>query len=227
MSEMKKSYYAIIPAFIRYDKNLSPNCKLLYGEITALCNEKGYCWANNDYFAQLYNVSKQTVSSWIKQLKDNGYINADLIYKDGTKEILYRCITISECPIQKNIDTSIEKDEYSIKEKLNTPIQKKTKDNNTYINNTNNITSNKKSKKFIPPTVEEVKKYCEERNNNVDAENFVDFYTAKDWKIGKNRMKDWKAAVRTWERNNRNEKRKNNIQNYNYEITFDEEGNIF
>lgn len=60
----------------------------------------------------------------------------------------------------------------------------------------------KKSTRFIPPTVEEVAAYCKERNNRVDAGRFVDFYTAKGWMVGKNRMKDWKSAVRTWERNN-------------------------
>ena len=59
----------------------------------------------------------------------------------------------------------------------------------------------KKSTKFIPPTVEEVTAYCKERNNRVDACRFVDFYTAKGWMLGKNKMKDWKSAVRTWERN--------------------------
>lgn len=59
----------------------------------------------------------------------------------------------------------------------------------------------KKSNRFIPPTLEEVAAYCKERNNRVDAGRFVDFYTAKGWMVGKNKMKDWKSAVRTWERN--------------------------
>lgn len=55
-------------------------------------------------------------------------------------------------------------------------------------------------KRFRPPTVEEVEAYCFERNNKVDAERFVDFYASNGWRVGKNPMKDWKAAVRTWEK---------------------------
>ena len=57
-----------------------------------------------------------------------------------------------------------------------------------------------KAKHFYPPTLDEVKQYCEERKNNIDPMAFIDFYSSKGWMIGKNRMKDWKAAVRTWER---------------------------
>ena len=58
----------------------------------------------------------------------------------------------------------------------------------------------KASSRFTPPTLEEVQAYCRERGNNVDAERFINYYTANGWKVGKNSMKDWKAAVRTWER---------------------------
>jgi hypothetical protein len=57
-----------------------------------------------------------------------------------------------------------------------------------------------KAKRFIPPTVDEVAAYCQERGNGLDPETFVDFYASKGWMVGKNPMKDWKAAVRTWER---------------------------
>ena len=67
-------------------------------------------------------------------------------------------------------------------------------------NNNNNNNNNNKQKRFMPPTVEEVKKYCSQRGNNVDAQNFVDFYTAKGWRVGNNPMKDWQACIRTWER---------------------------
>ena len=58
-------------------------------------------------------------------------------------------------------------------------------------------------KRFAPPTLDEVKAYCEERHNGIDAETFIDFYSSKDWMVGKNKMKDWKACVRTWEKRER------------------------
>lgn len=65
---------------------------------------------------------------------------------------------------------------------------------------------NNKRKNFKKPSLEEVKQYCLERNNNINSENFIDYYDANGWKVGKNPMKDWRAAVRTWERRNVNVK---------------------
>lgn len=66
-----------------------------------------------------------------------------------------------------------------------------------------------KAKRFIPPSVEEVEQYCIERSNNIEAQSFIDFYESKGWMIGKNKMKDWKAAVRTWERSRKQENKEN------------------
>jgi len=71
---MDPNYYAVIPANVRYDEALKPNAKLLYGEITALCGREGFCWADNAYFAGLYNVDTNTVSRWISQLRERGYV---------------------------------------------------------------------------------------------------------------------------------------------------------
>lgn len=93
MEEQQRSYYAIIPANVRYDKDLAPNAKLLYGEITALCNEKGYCWATNQYFAELYNVSDRTIKNWISQLTDKGTFNEALnIEKELKKSSKGNCL---------------------------------------------------------------------------------------------------------------------------------------
>ena len=84
------------------------------------------------------------------------------------------------------------------------------------IKNKKEDTNVSKKKVFVPPTVDEVSAYCRERGNGIDAQSFVDFYTSKGWMIGKNRMKDWKAAVRTWERskNNMPAKNKNKFNNF-------------
>lgn len=77
MTENNPSYYSILPAIVRYDKDLTPNAKLLYSEITCLCNKEGYCWATNRYFAELYSVSVVSISNWISSLKEKNYIRTE------------------------------------------------------------------------------------------------------------------------------------------------------
>lgn len=74
-------------------------------------------------------------------------------------------------------------------------------------------TTRLKQKPFTPPTLEEVQDYCLQRQNNVDAERFVDYYTANGWKVGKNNMKDWKATLRTWERKEKTDTHASQKQN--------------
>jgi len=93
-NDEKPSYYAVIPAPVRYDKNVPAGAKLLYGEITSLCNKKGYCWAGNAYFAELYQTSERTVINWINTLKKYGYISVVFIYVQGKKEIQSRIIKL-------------------------------------------------------------------------------------------------------------------------------------
>lgn len=96
------NYYAIIPATVRYDTNLKSAEKLLYGEITALANKNGYCFAQNKYFADLYNVTLISVSRWISHLQELGYIKTDVI-RNENKEIISRNIYIVDIPyIQKS-----------------------------------------------------------------------------------------------------------------------------
>ncbi|EHL11157.1 hypothetical protein HMPREF9629_00694 [Peptoanaerobacter stomatis] len=185
---MNKGYYAVIPANVRYDKNIPANAKLLYGEITALANDKGYCWASNSYFAELYEVSKETISRWISKLEKSGYVNVQIIYKNNTKEIIERRIYIngipqivnektyvqtddkSNTPIDENINTYGQNNQDAIDENINTPIDENVKDNNTVFNNTIN---NKKEK------------YKKEKNKTsvdtkTDFDNLIDEYTKND-----------------------------------------------
>ena len=110
------NYYAIIPANVRY-ADLKPNAKLLYGEITALSNKHGFCFASNKYFADLYKVNKNTISSWISDLKNYGFVTVK---------------------IERNVNNQITKRCIGILKKMDNPIHEKLKYNNTSINTTSN-----------------------------------------------------------------------------------------
>ena len=142
--EEKPSYYAIIPAEVRYDNDLRANEKLLYGEITALSKQTGECWAGNNYFCELYNVKPNAIAVWIRHLKEKKYINIE--YKFKGKEIQQRIIKIGG--IQKD-STYYSKEYEGIHKKIPGGIQKD-KENNINNNNTsiNNIKENIKRKYF-------------------------------------------------------------------------------
>ena len=133
------NYFGILPANVRYDKRLKPMEKILYTEITALSNSKGYCYATNSYFANLYDVHKNTAGTWINNLEKLGYIKSKIIYEAGTKNIKERRLFLFK-HINENIDTYQQKD--------CDPINEKIEDNNTRFNNTryNNKKINKKEK---------------------------------------------------------------------------------
>ena len=82
----KAAFYATIPAPVRYCKELEPNAKLLYGEITALSEQEGYCWAENTHFAELYDVDIRTIQRWLQSLKKLKFISIDADEK-GSRRI--------------------------------------------------------------------------------------------------------------------------------------------
>lgn len=175
MEEQQKAYYAIIPANLRYDKDLVPNAKLLYGEITALCNEKGYCWATNQYFAELYNVSDRTIKNWISQLVDKGYIQRSVKYREGTKEIEQRKLFIGS---ENNFTTLGNYVPDPKENNFTTPSEKKFLDNNTSINNTFNNTDIYKEKNNKKETVNSViAEYTESKDLQDALHDFVDMRT--------------------------------------------------
>ena len=84
----KPNYYAVIPATVRYNKELSPQAKLIYAEISALSNSNGYCWAGNKYFAELFGITTITVSRLISQLVQHKFIDTQLNRYSDRKIIL-------------------------------------------------------------------------------------------------------------------------------------------
>ena len=223
----KPNFYGIMPADVRYDKNLKPMEKILYTEITALTNSKGYCFATNSYFAELYEVHKNTVGTWISNLEKQGYIKTVLIYKKGTKEIMERRIYIN----QKNV--------IPINEKIDTPINEKVEDNNTRLILNNNIIYLFKSSEFK----EKFDYFVQQRKLERKKEGKdlgileIDLYQKRLYELSKGNEKEAlkileKAIMRNWkdfyieEGNNGNNfnggsnKKETRKPNYNIEADF-------
>lgn len=87
MATQKPGYYAVIPAEVRYDAELPPNAKLLYGEISALLSDEGYCYASNQYFADLFQLTTRTVSDLVAKLQDRGHISVVIRHNDKGKVV--------------------------------------------------------------------------------------------------------------------------------------------
>ncbi|AGO49156.1 replication initiation protein [Cellulophaga phage phi39:1] len=122
--EYKPGFYAIITAAVRYDSRLTPNSKLLYAELTALCNSKGFCWAENEYFANLYGVSNRSISRWLTDLNECGYIRVVTDITNKRKIFVTEPTTKLSTPTTKLStphDKIVQGTIYSINNTINTP----------------------------------------------------------------------------------------------------------
>lgn len=125
--EDKPSYFAIIPANVRYNKKLTAYERLLYGEITALSNKTGECWASNNYFASLYEVTPQAISKMLGNLAKMKYITIELEYKN--KQVVKRTIKLA------GVSTyDLEVSKYDLEGYQHTIKENNTSNNNTSIN---------------------------------------------------------------------------------------------
>lgn len=131
------SYYSILTADVRYDRRLGkPNARELYSEITALSNKDGYCHASNGYFAKLYDLDNGTISRWVSLLEECGYLQREIIYCEGTKQVKERRLYPISTPIGRKRNTPPQKNQGGVGTSNNTPIGRKRKENNTSINTT-------------------------------------------------------------------------------------------
>ncbi|MDA0066633.1 helix-turn-helix domain-containing protein [Brachyspira hyodysenteriae] len=152
-----KNYFAVIPASVRYDKRLKPLARLLYGEITALCNDKGYCWASNSYFAELYETTNETISRYISQLKEYGYIKID--YNKAEQNIEKRKIYIAQIQYCQNNQDGIDRTVKGVLTEKSRQycqnnqdgIDRTVKQNNTENSTNNKTENNTASEKETPP----------------------------------------------------------------------------
>lgn len=194
-----------IPSEIWLTEELSLQEKVVLVEIDSLEDEEKGCYASNKYFATFFKLSPGRISQILSNLVDKDYI--DIKYITEGKEIIERQIRIKRppYPLVRKLNTYLENDEGGIK-KTKEGYLENDKENNINKNNINN-----NNRRFVPPTLEEVANYCKERNNNIEPEAFIDFYESKGWMVGKNKMKDWKACIRNWERSHKDSPKKRGV----------------
>ena len=151
-------------------------------------------------------LGRTTIMRLVKELKTAGYL-VQKRRQDKLGKITSCAWDLYETPTVRVTHTMAEPtvwQNHSLEQPQcgkQVPIQ--STNNNQVLNKPSTKEKKSKEKKFVPPTVEEVKAYCETRGNSVDPEAFVAFYQSKGWKVGKNSMKDWKAAVITWEKHDK------------------------
>lgn len=189
MKESDPSYFAIIPADVRY-ADIPMGAKMLYGEISCLCNKEGYCWASNKYFANLYGVSNRTISAWIKSLVDNKFIASKILKDKGNI---------------RNISILLKKTSIGIEENFHTPIEKNFVYNNINNNNKNNnnpptpllevpdfidgdlwlewIEYRKEKKKKLTPlqAKKQIKKLTDWHNEGIDVNQVIETSISNGW----------------------------------------------
>ena len=201
LSGPEKAVFTVIAQVLREDAELSEKravCGALGGRPKRIkeCNEKQSFSENKQSFPE----NKQSFPENKQSFPEN---KQSFFGENGNEKQSFQMVSeVPEGPRIKALDsvpaaTGEEEDaEAPTDTYMDTTID---------TNNTNNYRENRNDskKRFVVPTAEEVAAYCRERGNKVDAQRFVDFYTSKGWQIGKEPMRDWRACVRTWERNGR------------------------
>ena len=174
--------------------------QLLWYKLMSICNKAGWSeWVTVGNQRLMATLQMSREASFIKARDE--LIKAGLIeYQKGKKGCpnKYRMVSFT---FKNEVESVVESVVQNVvKSEVQTEVESvaiyKLKQNETKEKD-----ANASKKKFAPPSLEEVEAYCKERGNTVDAAQFIDFYASKGWLVGKVTMKDWKAAVRTWERN--------------------------
>ena len=194
-----------IPIEIWQDKSLSWNEKILLMEIDSFTAKDRECYISNEYIAELLGVTDRCARKYLSHLLQLGLIR--VVKFDGRKRY-----------VESTISFQAEWNICSRQDGVSVPHT----DNNEYINN--NSLYKRESSRFQKPSIEEIRQYCSSRNNSVDPEQFFNFYESKGWTIGKSPMKDWRAAVRTWEKREKEipqrkrESRRESVLEHNFKV---------
>jgi len=192
-----------IQGFMRTELNLKGNELLVYAIIFGFTQDgESFFTGSAQYIADWIGSTKKTARTILNSLADKGLLEKKEVIENSVKFCHYRVKIFPR--VGKNLPQGGEKISLGGGEKSSPYIYNKENKENT---------NNKKregASRFARPSLEEVRAYCEERKNKIDPEHFIDYYEANGWKVGKSSMKDWKAAVRNWERKSGQYPEKNN-----------------
>lgn len=175
--------FGIIPKLVMQDREIGIIAKAIYAYFCSFAGAGNTCFPSRDKICHDLNISKGCLTKYIKQLSEHGYIKIRQETEHGKfSHNVYEIVT------EKSIGKISAPEIVETKEKSNPKKKPKS--------------GEKKSKKFIPPTVDEISAFCQSINISIDPGLFYDYYQSNGWKVGKNPMVDWKAAVRNWNRRN-------------------------
>lgn len=195
---VKDENFVVIHGWMVNGLDLKGNELLVYAIIYGFSQDGETCFSGSlKYLAEWTNSTKQGVTKNLKSLVDKGYIDKHEKHINGVNFVEYYAT---------KFNVVYNKVVQGMQQSCIGGIQQSLPNNIDVDNKRNNKRNNKG---FVPPTLADVATYCAERHNSVDPEKFISYYESNGWMVGRNKMKDWRAAVRTWERNQRPEKSQN------------------
>lgn len=206
VSGVNRDGFGIIPKRVMQDQELTIGAKAIYAYFCSYAGAGATCFPTRDKICKDMGISGDTLGKHLKALAKKGYIQIEQVKDNG--RFSHNVYTLnSEIPDTEETDAENTVTEKTGTGKTGTEIfgaEKLVTKNNNIKNNSiknNNIKkSTSESEEFVKPMLKEVIAYCQERQNKVDPEKFMDYYESNGWRVGKSPMKDWKAAVRNWER---------------------------
>lgn len=183
------------------DMNLTSNQFTVYCLLVRMSKEN-VCYPSMRAVAKKLHLGLTTVNEAIKKLKELNLISVESGDKDASNVYTILGVTVGNTASAKVLPQATQGVTVGDIGVLPQAVHNNTNNNNTNNNKDASLPTNKLLNTNIPPNQEWVVEYCKERKNGVDPIKWFNFYAAKGWMVGKNKMKDWRAAVRTWEQNN-------------------------
>lgn len=204
---MFKGEFWAIPKEIMEQKDISIQAKFLFGVLWTRMNGENIAWPSQQYLAEQLNCGKRSVQRYLEELKRHNLIES--------KQIGLHCTNRYKLKLNGKIGVSRSDRAVAIQDTptVATLIVREQKKEN--------IRKSGDSLRFIPPSLKELTDYCNEHRYPINPQQFLDFYESKGWMVGRNKMKNWQAAVRTWVTRNRDKSLYKSIKERKFNMQYE------